>query len=85
MDGGFITLHIRYDREHFPEDLVFQETADTAPWQVRYTINHPFTGDTSCKEGKADVTALVQRKETEVGNLVRLTGWDEATVPRSVK
>ncbi len=33
----FITrLHVRYDAAHFPEDLMFQETADRANFQGRY-------------------------------------------------
>jgi len=32
----FVTrLHVRYDAEHFPEDLMFQETGDRQNFQVR--------------------------------------------------
>ena len=35
----FVTrLHVRYDRENFPEDLVFQETGDRQNFQGRYVI-----------------------------------------------
>jgi hypothetical protein len=34
-------LHFKYDREHFPEDLVLQETGDTRPQRVGFTVLHP--------------------------------------------
>src|SRR4029077_11540640 len=37
-------LHVRYDAEHFPEDLVFQETADRTNFQGRYVIRHEWQG-----------------------------------------
>jgi hypothetical protein len=38
----FVTrLHVRYDGEHFPEDLVFQETSDRENFQGRYVLRHP--------------------------------------------
>jgi hypothetical protein len=33
-------LHVRYDSAHFPEDLVFQETADQETFQGRYVLRH---------------------------------------------
>ena len=42
----FVTrLHVRYDRAHFPEDLVFQETADRTNFQGRYVLRHAWTGE----------------------------------------
>ncbi len=72
----FVTrLHVRYDREHFPEDLMFQETGDRQNFQGRYIIQHPFKGETSC-----DTTAYEQqvreRQEREAQMLASLTGWD---------
>ena len=38
----FITrLHVRYDAEHFPDDLRFQETGDRSNFQGRYILRHP--------------------------------------------
>jgi hypothetical protein len=38
----FITrLHVRYDAEHFPEDIMFQETADYGNFQASYILRHP--------------------------------------------
>ena len=72
----FVTrLHVRYDREHFPEDLVFQETGDRQNFQGRYVVRHPWTGKPSC-----DLTAYHEatrkRQEREAQQLASLTGWD---------
>ena len=41
----FLTrLHVRYDAAHFPEDLVFQETADRTNFQGRYVHPPPVEG-----------------------------------------
>ena len=79
----FITrLHVRYDNAHFPEDLVFQETADRANFQGRYVVRHPWTGEASCSEASEYRTALQQRREQEVGRLASLTGWSLADIRR---
>ena len=72
----FVTrLHVRYDREHFPEDLVFQETGDRQNFQGRYVIRHPWQGEATC-----DVSAynkqVRERQEREAQQLANLTGWD---------
>ncbi len=72
----FVTrLHVRYDREHFPEDLMFQETGDRQNFQGRYVIRHPWKGEASC-----DVSAYYEevrkRQEREAQQLATLTGWD---------
>src|SRR5918992_1122032 len=47
--NAFLTrLHVRYDNAHFPEDLVFQETADRTNFQGRYVLRHPWKGESSC-------------------------------------
>ena len=72
----FVTrLHLRYDREHFPEDLMFQETGDRQNFQGRYVIRHPFKGALSCDatQYKASVR---ERQEREAQMLANLTGWD---------
>ncbi len=78
---AFLTrLHVRYDLAHFPEDLVFQETGDTTPWQAIYKINHPFDGDTSCSAGQSYEGELARRQDREVSNVSALTGWSAASV-----
>jgi hypothetical protein len=41
-------LHVRYTRDRFPEDLVFQETGNRRFFQGRYVLNHPFTRGQNC-------------------------------------
>ncbi|MEZ4241396.1 MAG: DUF2330 domain-containing protein [Myxococcota bacterium] len=85
MSGGFLTrLHVRYDRRHFPEDLVFQETADAAPWQARYVVNHAWRGNTNCAEGRRYLQQLAARQTREVTTLHELTGWSSEDIQRFV-
>ena len=71
----FVTrLHVRYDREHFPEDLVFQETGDRQNYQGRYVIRHPWKGEASC-DITAYQAAVRERQEREAQMLANLTGW----------
>ena len=75
-DSVFVTrLHLRYTRASFPEDLVFQETADRSNFQARYVLRHPFAGSTTCEQGRAYRNALVERWDEEARNLAALTGW----------
>ena len=72
----FITrIHVRYTRNKFPEDLMFQETGNQENFQGRYVTNHPFKGDVSCDVGKKYQQALRPRLEQEASNLANLTGW----------
>lgn len=72
----FVTrLHVRYDVDTFPEDLVFQETGDRSNFQGRYVIRHPFKGEASCDISSYQ-TALEERQEREAQQLANLTGWD---------
>ena len=73
----FVTrLHLRYDRAHFPEDLVFQETGDRTNFQGRYVLRHPWTGEAKCEAGKQYLAALPERHRTEAKALADLTGWE---------
>jgi hypothetical protein len=77
----FITrLHLRYDREHFPEDLVFQETGDKDNFQGRYVMRHPWLGKVECEAGKRYRAEQPKAREREAQNLARLTGWDIDTI-----
>ena len=78
MAGGqpMITrLHVRYDAEHFPEDLVFQETGDQRNFQARYILHERFRGNVECEAGQQYVKQLAQRHEHEAVSLAELTGW----------
>jgi hypothetical protein len=68
-------LHVRYNRELYPEDLVFQVTPGTGNFQGRYVMHHPATGDLNCDEGQAYLRTLKERQSRERRNLAWLTGW----------
>jgi hypothetical protein len=69
-------LHVRYDNEHFPEDLVFQETGDRANFQGRYVLRHAWTGGEACSGATEYRGALAERQAREAEQLSRLTGWN---------
>jgi hypothetical protein len=73
----FITrLHVRYTRDKFPEDLVFQQTSNNQNYQGRYVLRHPFTGDVKCQAGQQYKKSLTRRFEQEAQTLAKLTGWN---------
>ena len=73
----FVTrLHVRYTADTFPEDLIFQETADRSNFQGRYVLRHPWTGNDNCRAAKTYRQALKKRQENEAQQLSSLTGWD---------
>ena len=79
--NAYVTrLHVRYDAQSFPEDLVLTETRDRQNFQGRYVLNHPFRGPTSCEAGARYRAELPKRFEQEAQNLVNLTGWPLANV-----
>ena len=69
-------LHLRYDSAHFPEDLVFQETADRQNFQGRFILRHPWTGNDRCEEARTYRRELVKRQDQQAQTLASLTGWD---------
>jgi hypothetical protein len=69
-------LHVRYDAKHFPEDLVFQETADRENFQGRYVLRHPWPGNENCEAAKVYKNQLRERQQQEAQTLASLTGWD---------
>ncbi len=72
----FVTrLHLRYDEEHFPDDLVFTETDDRENFQGRYILEHPWTGPMDCDAGPAYTAHLSERFEREAQALATLTDW----------
>jgi hypothetical protein len=77
----FLTrLHVRYDAAHFPEDLVFQETADRTNFQGRFIIRHEWKGTGDCAAAVAYRAGLAARRAAEARTLAGLTGWDLATI-----
>jgi len=82
---SFVTrLHVRYDRAHFPEDLVFQETRDTQNFQARYILRHPWTGTGDCPAARDYRRTLRARQEREAENAATLTGWKIGTVRKKM-
>ena len=72
----FVTrLHLRYDRDHFPEDLMFQETGDRTNFQGRYIVRHPWQGETTC-DASDYYAAVKERQDRQAQTLANLTGWD---------
>lgn len=84
-DNVFFTrLHVRYNRDKFPQDLMFQVTPNKDSYQARYVITHPATGDFNCEAGKKYLKELRERRADEMESLVYLTGkgyndWDVVT------
>jgi hypothetical protein len=73
----FLTrLHLRYDAAHFPEDLVFQETADRESYQGRFVLRHPWTGKATCEAAQRYRREQPKQLEKQAETLASLTGWD---------
>jgi hypothetical protein len=80
----FVTrLHVRYDAEHFPEDLMFQETGDRQNYQGRYVIRHPWKGEASCDLTQYEASVR-ERQEREAQLLANMTGWDIEDIRRKI-
>jgi hypothetical protein len=84
VDVFMTRLHVRYDAAHFPEDLVFQETADRANFQGRYVLRHPWKGEARCEAAQRYRESLRARAEQEAGALASLTGWPIEEIRRKV-
>ena len=79
-------LHLRYDRQNFPEDLMFQTTGDTSNFQSRYVIRHPFNGPAQCEAGDRYFNEeLPKRFEKEAQQLAKLTNWDISDIRKQQK
>jgi hypothetical protein len=76
QDVYITRLHLRYDREHFPEDLRFQETGNRANFQGRYILRHPWTGSATCDAAETYRRDLHNRQTERARTLANLTGWD---------
>ena len=82
----FVTrLHVRYTRDKFPEDLMFQETSNRDNFQGRYVLQHPFTGETNCSAGRQYQRSLQKRFEQEAQSLAKLTNWNIQDIRNKMK
>ena len=78
-------MHVRYDAQHFPEDLVLQETADRNNFQARYVMRHPWQGeDQSCPATEDYRREVQRRQENEARQLAELTGWKLADIHQNM-
>ncbi|MBD2627757.1 DUF2330 domain-containing protein [Trichormus variabilis] len=82
----FITrLHVRYTRNKFPEDLMFQATSNQESFQGRYILQHPFTGNLQCSAGREYKRTLSGRFEQEAQTLAKLTNWQIQNIRQKMK
>lgn len=77
-DVFFTRLRVRYTRDKFPQDLLFQVTPNRENFQARYVTRHPAKGDLSCAEGGRYINDLARRRQKEVDELASLAGWRSA-------
>ncbi len=81
----FVTrLHVRYDAKRFPDDLVFQETANRSNFQGRYVLRHPWKGEDTCEAAVRYRAELRARAEREAAALASLTGWSIDEIRRKM-
>jgi len=77
----FVTrLHARYDAQHFPEDLVFQETANAETFQGRYVLRNPWKGACDCDGANAYRAELIERHAAQARAVAALTGWSRGRI-----
>jgi hypothetical protein len=70
-------LHVRYDQQNFPEDLLFQVTGNRENYQGRYIIRHPWKGKATCDAAETYLNkTLPERQNQRAKTLANLTGWD---------
>ncbi|WP_017652645.1 DUF2330 domain-containing protein [Fortiea contorta] len=82
----FITrLHVRYTRNKFPEDLMFQTTSNRESFQGRYILQHPFRGELNCPAGREYKRTLSRRFEQEAQTLAKLTNWNIQDIRQKMK
>ncbi|MEH2319270.1 DUF2330 domain-containing protein [Nostoc sp.] len=78
-------LHVRYSRDKFPEDLIFQQTANSESFQGRYVLQHPFQGELKCQAGREYKRSLPKRFEQEAQTLAKLTNWNIQDIRNKMK
>ena len=81
----FVTrLHVRYDKDSFPEDLKFQTTGDRQNFQGRYVMRHPWEGSSTCEAADVYRKELRARQHREARTLADLTGWSLDEIRREM-
>jgi hypothetical protein len=78
QEDAFMTrLHVRYDRAHFAQDLMFQSTPNKQSIQARYVVHHPANGNLDCAAGKEYQRSLNTRINEENKNYTYYTNTKE--------
>ncbi len=73
----FVTrLHVRYNRQNYPQDLLFTQTPNKERFQCRYVIQHPAGKDLTCDAAQGYYKGVVKRRKQELQELAKLTGWN---------
>lgn len=83
---AFVTrLHLRYDEDSFPEDLVFEETEDRENFQGRYIITRPAEPQCIDPDDEAYMAELAARDQAQATNLARITNWSIISILEKMK
>ncbi len=78
-------LHVRYDGDHFPEDLRFQVTGNTANFQARYVMQEPWKGSRDqCPAAAAYFDRLEKQQHQRAKALAELTGWQVPEIEKQM-
>lgn len=73
-------LHVRYDKDTFPEDLKFHQTGDRSNFQGRYILRHPYKGEMRCDAALDYKKQVNTRIDKEIKTLANLTGWERSYI-----
>ncbi|MCI5054574.1 MAG: DUF2330 domain-containing protein [Flavobacteriales bacterium] len=74
-EAYFTRIHVRYNRQDYAQDLQFQATPNKEPFQGRYVMQHPVAMDLDCDKAQDYYSQVIDRREEELENLAKLTGW----------
>lgn len=84
--NAYVTrMHIRYDADSFPEDIMLQVTEDRENFQGRYVMRHPWTEEATCQAADAYYKGLRERFAKEARTLSSLTGWEIGMIRRKME
>lgn len=85
VDAYVTRMHVRYDAESFPEDIMLQVTEDSQNFQGRYVMRHPWTGEANCQTADSYYQSLRERFQKEARTLSSLTGWEIGMIHRKME
>lgn len=77
----FTRLRVRYDRDHFPQDLSFQITPNKERFQCRYVIHRTSSGPFNCAAAKDYFKKVTDRRKLEVANMETYTSLKHTDFP----